>query len=94
MKEVSLKSIIEVVNDNIENTVLNIAQADDDLSQLGMDSITFIRIIVALEETFEIEVPDEKLLITEMGTLNKMLLVILTAVEHIGEQEESVLCEK
>lgn len=90
MKEVSVESILEVVNTNIENTEITVDQADDDLSQLGMDSITFIRIVIALEETFEIEVPDEKLLITEMGTVSKMLEVVLAATESVCKQEESI----
>ena len=48
----------------------------EDLSELGMDSITFIKIIVALEEEFECEVPDSKLLISEMNTVNKIVQVL------------------
>lgn len=73
--------ILEIINSNIEQANIAIEQDDEDLSLLGMDSITFIKIIVAMEETFEIEVPDEKLLITEMGTLNKMIDVVSTALE-------------
>lgn len=72
------------VTSNIENIekaiVINSTQLDDDLAELGMDSITFIHIIVALEELFEIEIPDEKLLITEMSTIRKMVEVIATAI--------------
>ena len=41
-----------------------------------MDSITFIQVVVALEEAFECEIPDEKLLITEMDTVQKMVDVL------------------
>lgn len=41
-----------------------------------MDSITFIRIIVSLEEEFECETPDSKLLLTEMNTVYKMFEVL------------------
>ena len=54
-----------------------------------MDSIVFIRVIVAFEEAFDIEIPDEYLLITEMNTLSKMTDVISTVLDHqnsvIGE---------
>ena len=54
-----------------------------------MDSIVFIRVVVALEEAFDIEIPDEYLLITEMNTLSKMTDVISTVLDHqnsvIGE---------
>ena len=41
-----------------------------------MDSITFIKIIVAVEEKFECEIPDSKLLIGEMNTANKIFQVL------------------
>ena len=56
------------------------AQCDDDLLELGMDSNKFIQIIVSLEEAFECEIPDEKLLFTEMNSVNKMLEVLQIAV--------------
>ena len=51
-----------------------------------MHSIPFIKIVVAMEEAFEIEVPDEKLLITEMGTLNKMISVVSTVLGIVNER--------
>ena len=62
--------------ENIENSELTADQKDEDLVDLGMDSITFIRVVVALEEAFDIEIPDEKLLLTEMNTISKMTDVI------------------
>ena len=80
MKEITIEKIIEIININIENAEISIEQSEDDLLTLGMDSITFIRIIVSLEEEFECEVPDSKLLLTEMNTVNKMYEV-LTSIE-------------
>lgn len=77
--------VLEIINSNIEQANIAVEQGDEDLSLLGMDSIAFIKIIVAIEESFKIEVPDEKLLITEMGTLNKMADVISTALEITNE---------
>lgn len=51
-------------------------QFDEDLANMGIDSISFIQIIVALEEELDIEIPDEKLLLTEMNTFSKMVDVI------------------
>lgn len=51
-----------------------------------MDSITFIRIIVSIEEEFECEIPDVKLLITEMNTVNKILKVLTTIVLKTNKQ--------
>lgn len=38
-----------------------------------------------MEEAFEIEIPDKKLLITEMGTLNKMIGIVSTALGITNE---------
>ena len=54
----------------------NESKLDEDLSDLGMDSITFIKIIVAAEKEFECEIPDSKLLIGEMNTANKIVRVL------------------
>ena len=67
------EKILEIINDTIENGVSK-NQVDDDLSQLGMDSLKFISIVVTLEENFDIEVPDEYLLMTEMNTVRKMVI--------------------
>ena len=75
--------ILEIINNNMENIDIKPEQGDYDLSLLGMDSIIFIHIIVVLEEVFDIEVPDEYLLISEMGTLNKIISVVSTTIENL-----------
>lgn len=51
-------------------------QLNENLEELGMDSIAYIRIIVALEEEFKCEIPEEKLLISEMNTVSKIYEII------------------
>lgn len=89
MREDILDKVLKVLNANLENTEITFEQTEDDLSALGVDSITFIRIIVALEEAFDIEIPDEKLLLIEMNTISKMTEVISAVLNHqnnaIGE---------
>jgi acyl carrier protein len=65
--------VIKIINETVEDIVFIEAQADSDLRELGMDSISFIQIIVQMEETFGCEIPDSKLLMAEMNTLNKIL---------------------
>lgn len=76
MKEVTIDKILEIINANVENNLVSKNQLDEDLSAFGMDSIIFIRIVVSVEEEFECEVPDSKLLITEMNTVNKIYDVL------------------
>jgi len=75
MKEITLMDVINVINKS-EKLNLSANQLEDNLSELGMDSITFIQIIVGLEEAFNCEIPDSKLLITEMDTVQKMYDVL------------------
>lgn len=87
MKEITKEKILEIVN-SVQDMEATMNQCDDDLLELGLDSIKFIQIIVLLEEAFECEIPDEKLLLTEMNSVNKMLEVLQLAV---GESDKSVI---
>ena len=75
MNKVDLEKIIQVIN-NSEKMEISKEQIEENLVDLGMDSITFIHIIVDLEEEFDCEIPDSKLLITEMNTIQKIFNVL------------------
>ena len=77
--------IIQLVNSTI-NAGLSIKNMQDDLQQIGMNSIKFIEIIILLEETFEIEIPDEKLLIAKMNTLNQIIDAVSIALSKKEKQ--------
>lgn len=87
MKEITKEEILEIVN-SVQDMEVTVDQCDDDLLELGLDSIKFIQIIVSLEEAFECEIPDEKLLLAEMNSVNKMLEVLQLAV---SESDKSVI---
>lgn len=72
MKEVTIEKIIKILNANIENIEITLKDIKEDLTLLGMDSLSFVRIVVLLEEEFECEIPDSKLLISEMNTGEKI----------------------
>ena len=80
MRNVNVEEILRVVNTVLEKP-LSQDQAEAELPTLGIDSIAFIRTIVALEEEFDIEIPDEYLLLTEMNTISKMTDVISTVFD-------------
>ncbi len=90
MKEVIADKVLEIVNTNIENGFISSNQFDADLCAAGMDSISFIRIIVALEEEFDIEIPDEKLLLAEMNTVSKITDVISSILKVPYEADSYV----
>ena len=76
MKKVTIEEVLEIINKNVEADAIVLEQVNDNLSELGMESITFIQIIVEIEETFECEIPDSKLLLSEMDTVQKMYDVL------------------
>ena len=84
MKELSVKNIFEVLNNVIENLNISEGEENEDLSKRGMDSLAFVEAVVTLEEEFGIEIPDSKLILSEMNTVNK-IYAILNAIprEHI-----------
>lgn len=77
------EKIIGIVNENIENFETKPDLYEVDLHASGMDSIIFIRIVVALEEAFSIEIPDEFLLITEMNTISKIANIISLTIANV-----------
>ena len=79
MQEKLLKIIRDVLED--QNMEIN---KNDGLQALGIDSIKFIRIVIAIEDTFDIEVPDEYLLFSELNTLEKMENMLLTRQINIS----------
>lgn len=76
--EISEK-VLDIIKTNIGIEIYP-WQFDEDLNVIGIDSISFIQIVVALEDNFEIEIPDEKLLLEEMGTFNKITMVVASAL--------------
>lgn len=89
MREDILDRVLQILNSNLENIEITHQHMEDDLCDIGLDSIVFINVIVALEEAFDIEIPDEYLLLTEMNTISKMIAVISAVLDHqnstIGE---------
>ena len=82
MKQISTDKIFEIVNSILKNSEITKNNLDENIYELGMDSIAFIHIIVALEEEFECEIPDDKLLINEMDTVKKIIDVLQTLYDE------------
>ena len=87
MNELQLK-IYDIVKTSIEKEKILDFKIDTDLSMVGMDSITFVRCIVALEEVFGIEIPDEYLLMPVMNTIKKISDIVETVLATKGEKSE------
>lgn len=69
--------VTEIVEANIAGTGLETSVLPtSEFEKMGIDSLMFIRIIVNLEEEFNIEFPDELLLLSEMNTVERICEII------------------
>ncbi len=75
------KRIREIIAANLKTKIdIDDYDANGDLRNIGMNSILFVSIVVAIENEFGINFPDDKLLISEAGTillLNQILESII-----------------
>ena len=67
-----LENIIRAVLEEPEITF----DENVDLQSLGIDSIKFIQIIIFIEDTFGVEIPDEYLLFSKLDTFEKIEVVL------------------
>ena len=88
MKRVTVNDVLRIINSNDNMEEITEDQFDANLTEMGMNSITFIQIVVALEEEFECEIPDTKLLVTEMDTIQKIVDVLQSLYDEKGEKYE------
>lgn len=81
MNEVEVKSAIIEELENL-GIIIDASEEDIDLLSMEIDSITFITFIVALEERFEIQFPDEYLTMEVMNSLNGFSSLIYTLLSN------------
>ena len=82
MNNLEIKNkIVNILNLILEDNILSENSMDIELELYGFDSLKFVAMIVALEEVFQIEIPDKYLLYSEMNTVNKILCVVSSIVE-------------
>lgn len=81
MNEVEVKSAIIEELENL-GIIIDASEEDIDLLSMEIDSITFITFIVALEERFEIQFPDEYLTMEVMNSLNGFSNLIYTLLSN------------
>ena len=74
MQEKRLREILScVLGMDCSNHCVGI---DDDLCELGMNSIKFIRSVVEIENVFGIEFPDDRLILKESNSISKLMEII------------------
>jgi acyl carrier protein len=83
MNEIELK-VKDVLKESIEfenKTDIDCLGPEDDLLVLGMNSITFLKVVVALEDTFDIEMDEDELNIENFRTIKSI-------VAHIEKEKQ------
>lgn len=74
------EKIKEILAENLENKIpAEQINADNDLKDLGINSISFIKIIVGLETEFDIEFDDEDLDASKFATIKDL-------IEYVGNK--------
>lgn len=77
---VKVSEILDIINSVLKTSEITEEDINKELSILGVSSIMFISIVIAIEEKYDIEIPDEYLLSTKIGTVNKILDVVTMAI--------------
>ena len=72
--------ILDVINKVLDEKDIHFILHEMNAEFLNIDSITFIKIIVALEEAFDFEFDDEMLLISKFPTIESMIEYVKTKV--------------
>lgn len=88
LENVDIKEkIVEILSVLFENSGVDkdVFQYADLVDDLGMDSISFISLIIELEATFDIQVPDEWLQIEKFQTYKE----IYTEVEMLLNEKKT-----
>lgn len=76
--EKTIKDIIyKTVKDFIDESAVYNIGVEDPLQELGIDSVSFIKIVVELEKEFSIKFEIEDMELTKLNSLNKIIDYII-----------------
>ena len=75
--------VLTIIKESIENEIIDPIVLEDDLSSIGVNSITFIKIVVDLETEFDFEFDDEMLSYKSFPTTNSLVEYIDSKLSRI-----------
>ncbi|ACL75347.1 phosphopantetheine-binding protein [Ruminiclostridium cellulolyticum] len=79
MQNLNIARIRELLKETMEmEGDIDTVSPDEDLTNIGMNSVSFIQVIVAFEEEFEIQFEEEDLDIEHFRTINSILEFLKT----------------
>lgn len=76
--KISKEKIINIISPLLKKEIYTDIDYDINLEEHGMDSLTLINIIIEIEKEFNCEIPDSKLLIGELNTVNKIYNTLIS----------------
>lgn len=79
-----IESVRELITENSEIEVTGAVGNDEDLFELGMQSLDCVRILVAVEDEFEIELPNERIERSMFATVANLSATIAEFQEQAG----------
>lgn len=88
MKMVSEKLILDILNSIAAVSEILPEQLDIKLSDYGIDSLEYVRVIVTFEEMFDCELPDSMLNLSEYDTPRKLI----EALQKVYTQRSPAEC--
>ncbi|HIR03405.1 MAG: acyl carrier protein [Acutalibacteraceae bacterium] len=71
--DISSEKVLEVINQLMEENKINESNMNESLLAHNIDSLKFIQIIVLLEEAFNIEFPDDSLIMDQYATFGSIV---------------------
>lgn len=82
--DISSEKVLEVINQLMEGNKINESNMNESLPAYNIDSLKFIQIIVLLEETFNIEFPDDSLIMDQYETFGSIVDMVKKIVKKNG----------
>ena len=82
MKTPTIAKLLEIINQKLVDCPITEEDMELPLDKAGLDSIGFIHIIVAIEEEYECEIPDSKLILSELDTAKKIHMLLCSLAEE------------
>lgn len=81
MIDENLNVLIKIIEDTLEiNSIKKNIEIKDKLKNLGLNSISFIKLLVKIEEKFGIEIDDEYLDANKINTVGEIYNLILSKI--------------
>ena len=73
--------ILSIISNILNNNDINENVLDHELKDIGIDSISFIKIVIAIEEKCHMDFDDEMLIVTKFPTIKTVIEYVETKIK-------------